>query len=115
MENVIVQSFKNVSNDDFLLAEKYYSILSAINGFSLTERELQLVAFTAIRGNMSYTNIKEDFCKKYSTSEATINNMISKLKKKNVLVKDRGKIKTHPAIVLDFKKNIKLEIKLLHE
>lgn len=111
---MIVQKLNSPVKDALQLAEKYYNVISAINDLSLTPREIQLVAFTAIRGNMSYANIREDFCKEYNTSSPTINNIISKLKKRNVLIKDRGKIKVHPVIALDFKNDVKLEISFIH-
>lgn len=112
METVILQKLKLSSEDKYRQAEKYYSILSAINNLHLTERELQLIAFTAIHGNMSYAYIREEFCAKYSTTNPTINNIISKLKKMKVLVKESGKIKVNPMIILDFEKEIKLAITL---
>lgn len=112
---VIVQSLKKIVSGDFALAEKYYSIISDVNNLHLTTREIQLVAFTAIRGNMSYTNVKEEFCKKYNTTPATINNIISKLRKSLILIKDASKVKVNPIIVLPFSSDVTLEIKLIHE
>jgi hypothetical protein len=111
---VILQKLKRKEEDQFKLAEKYYTILSAINNLHLTPREIQLIAFTAIKGNISYANIREEFCKNYKTTGPTINNIISKLKKINVLVKDGSKVKVNNVIVLDFTKDIALEIKLTH-
>ena len=107
---MIVQKLNSPVSEDLQLAERYYGVISAINNLGLTPREIQLVSFTAVRGNMSYSNIREDFCEKYGTSSPTINNIISKLKKKGILVKDKGKIKVHPVIALDFKNDVKLEI-----
>jgi hypothetical protein len=112
--NVVVQRLRRASDNQFQLAEKYYSILSAINNLHLTPREIQLVAFTAIKGNISYANIREEFCKNYNTTSPTINNIISKLKKIGVLVKDGTKVKVNPIIILPFDKDITLEIKLVH-
>ena len=111
---MILQKLKRKEEDQFKLAEKYYTILSAINNLHLTPREIQLIAFTAIKGNISYANIREEFCKNYKTTGPTINNIISKLKKINVLVKDGSKVKVNNVIVLDFTKDIALEIKLTH-
>jgi DNA-binding MarR family transcriptional regulator len=114
-KKTIVQKLKLIKNDSFLLAEKYYAILSAINDLKLTQREIQLIAFTAISGNMSYKYIREDFCKKYDTTSATINNIISKLKKMGVLVKNGSKIKVNPVILLNFSNDdVILEVKLFH-
>ena len=72
------------------------------------------MAFTAIRGNISYANIRKEFCEKYNSTGPTINNIISKLKKIYVLVKDGTKVKVNPKIILDFNKDVTLEIKLIH-
>jgi len=110
----ITQKLKNKSEDKYLLAEKYYSILSAINNLRLTQREIQLIAFTAIRGNISYANIRKEFCEKYESTSPTINNIISKLKKLGIFIKDGTKVKVNPVIILPFDKDISLEIKLVH-
>jgi hypothetical protein len=56
-KKITVQKLKKPVEDQFATAEKYYALLSALNGLKLTQREIQLVAFTAIRGNISYANI----------------------------------------------------------
>jgi hypothetical protein len=113
-KKTIVQKLKKPVEDQFAIAEKYYSLLSALNGLKLTQREIQLVAFTAIRGNISYANIRTEFCEKYDSTAPTINNIISKLKKLGVFVKDGSKIKVNPVIILNFSNNITLEIKMEH-
>jgi hypothetical protein len=111
-KKVIVQKLKKTEADVFDKAQRYYTVMSAINDLYLTERELQLVAFTAIRGNISYKNIREEFCEKYNSSAPTINNIISKLKRVGVLVKDGTKIKVNPFIALNFENDLMLEIKI---
>jgi len=80
----------------------------------LTEREVQLIAFTAIKGNISYANVRAEFCEKYKSSPPTINNIISKLKRIGVFVKDGTKVKVNPVIILDFDKDIVLQITVSH-
>ncbi len=111
---MITQKLKKIVQNEFSLAEKYYSILSDVNSLHLTEREIQLVAFTAIKGNISNGNVREEFCTKYKTSSPTINNIISKLKKMGIFIKDGGKVKVNPVIVLDFTKEITIEIRFEH-
>lgn len=111
---MVLQKLKRAENSQYVLAEKYYSVLSAINDLGLTNREIQLLSFAAIRGNISYSNIREDFCKEYGTTNPSINNTISKLKKLGMFVKEGGKIKVNPQIVLNFENDITLEIKLVH-
>jgi len=60
--NSITQKLKNHSTDKYLLAEKYYSILSAVNSLHLTQREIQLIAFTSIKANITYAKVREEFC-----------------------------------------------------
>ena len=111
---IIVQKLKKEVYTDIQLAEKYYSILSAINNLHLTEREIQLISFTAIKGNITYANVREEFCKTYNSTSPSINNIISKLKKIGIFIKENGKVKVNPIITIDFTKNITLEIKLVH-
>ena len=112
---MIVQRLKKIVYTDIELAIKYYSILSAINNLHLTEREIQLISFTAIKGNITYANVREEFCKTYNSTSPSINNIISKLKRIGIFIKENGKVKVNPIISIDFKKDITLEIKLVHE
>ena len=112
---MIVQSLKKVIDTDIQLAEKYYSVLFTINNLHLTEREIQLIAFTAIKGNITYANVREEFCKTYNSTSPTINNIVSKLKRLGIFVKENGKVKVNPKICIDFKKDLMLNIKLVHE
>ena len=110
----IVQRLKKSVKDDIALAEKYYRILSSVNDLKLTNREIQLIAFAAIKGNISYANIRQEFCQTYDSTSAAINNIISKLKKMGVFVKDGTKVKVNPLILLNFEKDIILQISLIH-
>ena len=112
---MIVQSLKKDVKTDIQLAEKYYSILFTINNLHLTEREIQLIAFTAIKGNITYANVREEFCKTYNSTSPTINNIVSKLKRLGIFIKENGKVKINPKIIIDFKKDLMLNIKLVHE
>jgi hypothetical protein len=110
----IVQRLKTSVSDNYALAEKYYRLLSAVNDLKLTNREVQLIAFTAIKGNISYANIRKEFCDRYDSTPPAINNIISKLKKMGVFVKDGTKVKVNPVILLNFEKDIILQITILH-
>ena len=57
-----------------------------------------------------------EFCVKHKTSSPTIYNMMSKLRKLNILIKDDDKgIKVNPLLVLDFNKPIQLNISISHD
>lgn len=111
-KKTIVQKLKKHEQDAYASAQRYYGVMSAVNSLSLTQRELQLVAFTAVKGNISYKNIREEFCQKYKSSAPTINNLISKLKKIGVFVKEGSKVKVNPIINLNFENDVVLEIKI---
>lgn len=110
----IVQRLKTSVEDVIPMAEKYYRILSAVNNLKLTNREIQLIAFAAIKGNISYANIRKEFCELYKSTSPAINNIISKLKKMGIFVKDGTKVKVNPIILLNFEKDIVLQITLTH-
>ena len=109
-----MQKLKKEEEDSFSLAEKYYFLLSAINDMKLTTREIQLIAYAAVRGNMSYANIRKDFCERYGTTNPSINNIVSRLKRMGILVKDASKVKVNPMILLNFENDVTLEVKLIH-
>jgi TATA-box binding protein (TBP) (component of TFIID and TFIIIB) len=73
-----------------------------------------LISFTAIKGNITYANVREEFCKTFNSTSPSINNIISKLKKVGIFVKENGKVKVNPIIVIDFSKDLTLDIKLVH-
>ncbi len=112
---ITYQKLKQLSSDAIGIAEKYFSIIAVLNDLHLTEREIQLLAFSGVKGNLSNANVREEFCKRYDTSFPTISNMISKLKKLNIIVKENGKIHIVPILSLNFKNDIVLQIHLAHE
>jgi len=99
--------------DKYLLAQKYYQIISGLNNLKLADGEIQLVAFAAIHGNISDNSLREDYIEKYGTTVATINNIVHRLKKKQVFLKEGKKIFVNPAITqLDFDSKINLVVKI---
>lgn len=108
------QRFKKIEVTSLDRAIRYYTILSALNDLKLTEREVQLIAFTAIKGNITHPKNKEEFCELYKSSTATINNMISRLKGIHILLRDNNKIKVNPQVILDFDKNNSILINLVN-
>jgi len=111
---MILQRLRSVYEDPYSLAERYYAILSALNNLKLTDREVQLIAFTSVMESISIPAVRKEFCEAHNTTPATINNMISKLKKMYLLTKMDNKIVVNPLIQLNFDKDVKLEISLVH-
>jgi hypothetical protein len=113
MKTIVQKISKNIL-DEFALAEKYYSIISIINNLNLTQREIELVAYTSIVGNITQPKFRQEFCDLYNTSNATINNMTSKLRKMYVMVKAGKNVKINPILILDFNSNLNLVITFNH-
>lgn len=112
METFTIQKLEKATSNRLELAQNYYALISALNSLFLTEREIQLIAFSAVRGSISYATVREDFCSLYNSSFPTINNIVSKLKKTHVLVKIGKQIVVNPRIALDFSKPLILQITL---
>lgn len=111
---IIIQKIKLTEKEPLTLAYRYYSLLSAISNVKLTEREIQLMSFLAIKGNISYSSYRDEFIKMYKSSSPTINNIISKLKKSGLLIKSGGKVKVNPNYLLDFTNDITVQIAMEH-
>jgi hypothetical protein len=110
MDKVVVQRISKSYDNELNIGIRYYSIISELNNLNLTERETQLLAFTAQRGTISSLSAKSEFCRIFGSSLATINNMISKLTKVGLLVKINRKTKVNPKITPDFSKGLVLQI-----
>jgi DNA-binding MarR family transcriptional regulator len=111
--NFIVQRLKKTFHGDFQIAQRYYGLVSALNDINLTEKEIELMSFIALSGKEKFDRM--EFCSSHNTTRATVNNMVAKLMKKNVLVKSKNAVMVNPLISLDFSKDVQLEIKLVHE
>lgn len=108
-----VQYLKRQESDEFYMLMKYYSLLFTLNDLTLTEGDLQLITFTAIRGNLYAGGVKEDFCKRFDTSVNVIYNRINKLKNLGILYREnRRKLTLSKSLQIPLDKPITLIIKL---
>lgn len=113
MRNYSVQKMRKGYTSPLRVAIKYYQILSALNNLKLAKREIELMAFTAIRGTISSSMAKNTFIDQFGSSKATIGNIIYKLSKIGLLVKDGdGRVVVNPGILVDFNNNIVIQLKL---
>jgi len=102
-ENIVVQRLGRVFSNRVDKAITYFSILDALNSLNLTKKQIELLAYTSLRGTISSLSSKEDFVKQFGSSVDSINNMISKLYKKRLLLKGKdSKIRVHPRLNLNF-------------
>lgn len=109
---MIVQKLKSTLDTSFHMAERYYGIISTLNELFLTQRELQVLSFIATT-DLPVKDMKTSFCKEFSTTVATVNNVIYKLKKWKIITKDGKALKIHPSISPRFKEGVTLQIKMV--
>ena len=108
-----VQKLSSINKDQFALAHKYYQIMSVLNDLKLAEGEIQLIAYTAIQGNIADPTIRDAYCKTYKTTPATINNIVYRLKKKKIILKKDKEIYVNPALTqVNFNEPLALVVSL---
>lgn len=101
-EKVLVQKIKKEYESPIEIALKYYSIILKLNNIPIPNRELELLAFIAVRGTISSPSARDEFIKQFQSTPGTINNMISKLSKLGLIVKQNSKYRVRPSINIDF-------------
>lgn len=110
----VAKSYKS----EFEIAKKYYTIIFGLNDIHLTKNEMNLVAFAAVNGTLSTPPIKQQFCEEFKVPAASVYNMIGKLKKLSIFIKDRdNKIRINPIILPNFAlhSDIILVVKMLKD
>lgn len=110
---VIVQKIRKEVASDVEKAIKYYSVLLAFNEVKLPQKQLYLLAFTAARGSITSPAARKEFVEMFDSSLASLENMKQKLVKAGFLVQSEMKYRINPRIVLDFSKDIQLQINLV--
>ena len=93
------------------LAVKWYSIVSILNNFKWTCMQVNILSFTAVKGDISSSCRVADFCSLFNTTSSSVANCVSELYKKGFIVK-QGKTKVHPQLLLDFNNNILTQLAL---
>lgn len=98
--------------DNLEMAMQYYSILSILNGFKWTKLEIQIIAFTSIKDNISHGGAKQTFCSLFGSTIYTLNNYISKLYRGKYLIKDEedGKTRVNPELHINFTDSLLIQL-----
>lgn len=110
--SAIIQKLKKNVKSDLQKATKYFSILSVLNDLNLTEKQVALLAYTAVHGSITNPSCRAEFIQMFDSSFASLENIKSKLSRKGWLVKIDGKYEINPRLNLDFTKDIILQINL---
>lgn len=94
-------------------ARIYLKIMLPLGNAQITRQELDILAFIACTGDISKVPIRRACLEKFSISNSSLNNSISKLKRQGLLVKTKGQnINIHPNLQVDFTSDLYLNIKL---
>jgi hypothetical protein len=104
-EQVVVKTINKSFSNKIKAGITWFKLIAALNDIKLTPRELELLAFINYRGTISSLQAKEEFCRVFGSSIATISNMTKKtsnLWTSKLLVRINSKIKINPAIRVDF-------------
>ncbi len=111
------QRIQKSYSSEFEIAKRYYTIVFGLNDIHVTKNELNLVAFSAILGTISTPPIRKQFCEEFDVSPGTVYNMVAKLQKLSIFLKDEGnKIRVNPVILPDFtKRDMLLVIKMIKD
>lgn len=107
---MILQRLKIDIDTPLVVAEKYFAIISIINDLGLARREIQLMAFTAVKGDVGVR--KEEFVEMYGSSLATLGNIVSKLTKEQFLKKDKKVVSVNASLLQQFEEGVRLDITL---
>ena len=113
MSVVVVQKIQAEVDSDLQKAIKYYSILCAVKGIKLSRRQLELLSFIAVKGTISSPAVRKEFVDTFKSSLASLENLKGKLVRKGWLVEVDRKYRVNPRLLIDFSKDIILQINLL--
>ena len=98
--------------DDYKMAQSYFRVILGVLGQDLTPKELEILSFIAVRGNILTTKARYDFKDLYGTTQSTINNTLVRLKKRKLLVKREGKIFINPELFSKMEDTMTINITL---
>ncbi len=101
------KAFKIVRDDKMEIANLYFSFISILNKLDLSDKEISLLSHISIVGNISSVNSVKGFMENFQVSRNYLYNIISRLSKKKLLIKESGKFKINSEIALDFINNDK--------
>lgn len=98
----------------FEVAKQYYTILFSVNNLPISNKEVCLVAFSAVNGTISTPPVRDEFIKQFHSSRNGVYNITAKLIKLGIFVKINNKIRVNPHILPDFSVPFIFHIKLIN-
>lgn len=111
----VIRKIKRDLPSDIEKGIKYYSILSIMSDMKLRKKELELLAFVSVKGNITHPSLRAEFIRIFDSSSQSLENTKSRLRKKKWLVNIDGKCKVNPRVNLDLTKDVILQINIVNE
>ena len=115
MAGLIVQKIEKKCVTDIDQAIKYYTVLFSLNDMYPSLKQVELLAFTAVRGTITSSGARKEFIERFYSSPQSMENIKCKLVKRGWLVKVEGKIKVNPVLEMDFSEDLFIQIKLFKD
>lgn len=105
---------KKEYNQDEDLAVKFYNIISILNNFKWSLMECRIMAYAAMKGDISSGGRVKAFCSVFKTTSGSLSNSVSILFKQGFLVKLDGKTKVNDGLYFNVNTDIIFQLKMLH-
>lgn len=105
---------KKEYNEDVDLAVKFYNIISVLNDFKWSLMECRIMAYTAMKGDISSGGRVKSFCNVFKTTAGSLSNSVSVLFKQRFLIKLDGKTKVNDGLYFNVNTDIIFQLKMLH-
>lgn len=78
----------------------YYEIVAILYRLPITKKEILFLAYLGYKGNTYNAKIRDSFVKEHKMSQASIYNMILKLKKYKLLIKENKKTSINRSLIV---------------
>lgn len=101
MPQIVTQRLGKREQSEIGFAIRYFTIISAITGLRLTQKQIELLAFILLRGTITPLSARKEFISMFSSSKGTIENLKLSLVKKGMVIKVDGKYRLNPVFIID--------------
>lgn len=112
MAQVVIQKLNKSEPTPIELAIRYFTIIAAITNTHLTPKQIELLAWTAVKGTISSGGSVSEFVAHFKSSKGTLENLKHSLVKKGFIIKTDGKYRVVPSLSLNFSSRVILQINL---
>lgn len=95
---------------------KFFEIVSIVNSLGFTELDSSVIAYISSKGSIKGVKDKEELCSYFGIkSIPSLNNILSKVKRKKFIIKDSQGYKVNPYFNNIDYKNLKLNLTFTYE